>query len=195
MNNADLIKILNLKGLAGLVETIEGEDETLEYITSILRAHLAHREVVNQKQVSLSERINKCPESLLDALEEHSVDIVVKGKNDGNDFLIKDYYAAHQSKITTFAKGNIYEKLRAINPTFIEHQLTFKRQTKVKEFKLQDKTIASEHLLGLTVLILDNELNYTVYTFDSIVEPHEPSASGLTLTSPLDLTTERSESS
>lgn len=177
--DSKLIEILNLKGLTGLLEYTKENEEAAQYITSILRPHLVHRELLNQRQVSISKRINNCPDELLDALEEYSVDIVVKKQNDGNDFLIKDFYAAYQTKIITFAKGHIYEKLREINPAFIEHQLTFGRNTRVKVFQDYYKKIATNHLLGLTVLILNEELNYSIYTFEKIVEAHEPSGSGL----------------
>ena len=177
MRKTELLQILNSKGLEGFLD----DPKLTEEITSIIRSSLACETVVEQRKKNISERVQRCPESLLEALKEYSVDIIVKKNDDGHDFLVPDFYAIKSPNIRMFAKGSLFETLGYINPTFIEHQFMFGRNTRVKEFQDHPKKVATEYLLGRTILILDKDLNHTLYTFEKIVEAHEDSGGGLVL--------------
>lgn len=175
MKSTELLKILETKGLEGFLDDTEIREE----ITSILRSSLTFKSNIEERKERISERVQRCPESLLEALKEHLVDIIVKSKDNDDDFLVPDFYAVNHPNTRMFAKGKLFDTLKHINPAFIEHQFMFGRNTRVKVFQDHFKKVATEYLLGRTILILDKDLNYTLYTFEKITEAHEDSAGGL----------------
>lgn len=175
MRKTELLQILNSKGLEGFL----GDAKLTEEITSIIRSSLACEAVVEQRKEKISERLQRCPEGLLETLKEYSVDIIVKSKDDNDDFLVPGFYAVNCPNIRMFARGSLFETLRYINPTFIEHQFMFDRNTRVKVFQDHPKEVDTEYLLGRNILILGKDLNYTLYTFEKIIEAHEDSGGGL----------------